>query len=85
MLLSSKNTRSTEAYVRPLVGQLFSMIAALHENGISHRDVKPENILVSRDMNQLNLVSLSYERNPPQPRSRWVDQPLVEVAELGLG
>ena len=43
------------AKVRLFTWQLVKAVAACHARGVAHRDVKPENILVSRDGETLKL------------------------------
>ena len=53
------------AKVRLFTWQLVKAIAACHERGVAHRDVKPENILVSRDGETLKLCDFGFARALP--------------------
>ena len=53
------------AKVRLFTWQLVKAIAACHERGVAHRDVKPENILVSRDGETLKLCDFGFARVLP--------------------
>jgi cyclin-dependent kinase-like len=57
------------AKVRLFTWQLVKAIAACHERGVAHRDVKPENILVSRDGETLKLCDFGFARALPSRRS----------------
>ena len=57
------------AKVRLFTWQLVKAIAACHERGVAHRDVKPENILVSRDGETLKLCDFGFARVLPSHRA----------------
>ena len=57
------------AKVRLFTWQLVKAIAACHERGVAHRDVKPENILVSRDGETLKLCDFGFARVLPSRRA----------------
>jgi len=43
----------------------------LHQNGVIHRDVKPENFLFSRDMKQVKIVDFGLSKSTSNWRARW--------------
>lgn len=43
--------------ISPLIGQLFAGLTHLHQLGIAHRDIKPDNVMVSPD-GQLKIIDL---------------------------
>lgn len=53
------------AKVRLFTWQLVKAVAACHARGVAHRDVKPENILVSRDGETLKLCDFGFARELP--------------------
>ena len=55
--------------MRLFTWQLVKAIAACHERGVAHRDVKPENILVSRDGETLKLCDFGFARALPSHRA----------------
>ena len=57
------------AKVRLFTWQLVKAVAACHARGVAHRDVKPENILVSRDGETLKLCDFGFARVLPSRRA----------------
>jgi serine/threonine protein kinase len=51
--------RLREAVARGLFVQLIDALAHLHSQGVVHRDVKSDNILVSHDISELRLVDFN--------------------------
>ncbi|MBI5094384.1 MAG: serine/threonine protein kinase [Candidatus Hydrogenedentes bacterium] len=43
----------------------------LHQKGIVHKDVKPENFLFSRDMKKVKVVDFGLSKSASSWRSRW--------------
>lgn len=54
--------RLHEGTVQALCVFLISAVGALHQRNIIHRDVKPQNVLVSRDLSDLKLIDFSSAR-----------------------
>lgn len=65
-IINSKQTL-TKKHVSCLSAQLLLGLDALHSVGIMHRDLKPGNILVSRDC-QLRIADFGLSRVAPAPR-----------------
>lgn len=55
--------RLMESSAQVLFSALLHAVAYLHDRGIIHRDIKAENILVSRDCSDLRLVDFNTARN----------------------
>jgi cell division control protein CDC15 len=53
----------TEVVARQLFSRLIDAIAYLHKQGIIHRDVKAQNILISESMTDLRLVDFNASKN----------------------
>mmetsp|Transcript_5213 Transcript_5213/g.12559 ORF Transcript_5213/g.12559 Transcript_5213/m.12559 type:complete len:325 (+) Transcript_5213:137-1111(+) len=53
------NRRLNEADARRLFQQLLDAIAYMHREGVIHRDIKAQNILVSEDLSELRLLDFN--------------------------
>jgi len=54
-------TRVPEALVREIARQASSGLAAIHASGIVHRDIKPDNILIT-DANEIRIMDLGVAK-----------------------
>lgn len=52
----------SEASMRPLFEQLASALSYLHCKRITHRDLKPDNLLVSESLDKLYICDFNYAR-----------------------
>jgi serine/threonine-protein kinase len=62
-VLEAKGACLGEAVARNLFLQLLQAVAHLHTHSVLHRDIKPDNILVSADMADLRLVDFNAAKN----------------------
>jgi serine/threonine protein kinase len=62
----AKAKRFHDVTARNLLKQLLEALYHLHQHRIVHRDVKPENVLVSRDLMSLQLVDFNISRYLPE-------------------
>jgi len=58
--------RWPEAKARVLFVALLEALAYLHERRIVHRDVKPDNVMVSANLAQLQLIDFNIARHIPE-------------------
>ncbi|MFE1883547.1 protein kinase domain-containing protein [Streptomyces diastatochromogenes] len=77
--------------VRSMVGQLYDAVTALHERGVVHRDITPDNIMVQTrraDTADLVLIDFGAAVHRPDealdPRTDWRGKPLYLAPEAGL-
>ncbi|MGW4884501.1 protein kinase domain-containing protein [Streptomyces murinus] len=77
--------------VRSLVSQLYDAVTALHERGVVHRDITPDNIMVQTrraDTADLVLIDFGAAVHRPdeaeEPRTDWRGKPLYLAPEAGL-
>ncbi|MFE2100230.1 protein kinase [Streptomyces sp. NPDC059468] len=77
--------------VKSLVNQLYDAVTALHERGVVHRDITPDNIMVqTRRADTADLVLIDFgaavhrPEEAEEPRTDWRGKPLYLAPEAGL-
>eukprot|EP00747_Dinoflagellata_sp_TGD_P180821 gnl/TRDRNA2_/TRDRNA2_33911_c0_seq1.p1 gnl/TRDRNA2_/TRDRNA2_33911_c0~~gnl/TRDRNA2_/TRDRNA2_33911_c0_seq1.p1 ORF type:complete len:442 (+),score=91.50 gnl/TRDRNA2_/TRDRNA2_33911_c0_seq1:75-1400(+) len=55
--------RLSEDIAQPLAIKLLKAVDHLHQNRIVHRDIKPQNVLVSKDLRELKLIDFNTARS----------------------
>jgi serine/threonine protein kinase len=63
-LISDRRTDLSEDHVKNIMFQTLSAVEFLHQNNVMHRDVKPENLLISKD-GQVKLTDFGIARYQP--------------------
>ncbi|XP_077969777.1 uncharacterized protein LOC120331566 [Styela clava] len=74
-----KNTLRTQYIKKILKQQLVNAIAHIHRNNVIHRDLKPDNILVSEDGMQLKVIDFGLSKEMKPGHS------VTKASALGIG
>ena len=72
-----KHINERDLTVRQMVDifiKLAKGLEFLHEHGIVHRDVKPENFLFTRDMKECKIVDFGLSKSGASWRTRWLKE-----------
>ena len=70
--------------IAEVLGRIFMAVKYLHDNGIAHLDIKPENVLVGRDSIKLGDFGSSLRSTQAQGRygTAGYQAPVVEFARF---
>jgi glycogen synthase kinase 3 beta len=73
-------------YVKLFAFQMFAGLNYLHSKGITHRDVKPQNMLVDKDTGELRLCDLGSAKRliPNEPSVSYIASRYYRAPELML-
>jgi glycogen synthase kinase 3 beta len=71
-------------YVKLFAYQMFSGLDDLHSQGIAHRDLKPQNMLVDRDTGELKICDLGSAKRlrPNEPSISYIASRYYRAPEL---
>ncbi|XP_077972652.1 uncharacterized protein LOC120332017 isoform X2 [Styela clava] len=75
----SKGPKQIERIKQILIQQLVNGIAHIHKNNVIHRDLKPDNILVSEDGMQLKVIDFGLSKKMKPGHS------VTKASTLGIG
>jgi protein kinase len=81
-MIKDRDKKLPEAKVRNVMWQVMQGLAYMHKNGFFHRDMKPENLLVSKDIVKIADFGLAREIRSRPPftdyvSTRWYRAPEV--------
>ena len=77
-----KGARITEKDIKVIVGQVFSGLAHMHKHGFFHRDMKPENILMTDLHVKLADFGLAREIRSRPPYTEYVSTRWYRAPEI---
>lgn len=74
---------------RTVLGSLVHAVAYLHSLHLTHRDIKPQNVLYDRDTQRIMLIDFGFATDvsaaPIHPDACWHDFPGLTCAACGCG
>ena len=81
-MIKDREKKLTESSIRNIVYQVLQGLAYMHKNGFFHRDMKPENLLVTKDLVKIADFGLAREVRSRPPftdyvSTRWYRAPEV--------
>nr|XP_039254566.1 serine/threonine-protein kinase pakG-like isoform X1 [Styela clava] len=74
-----KGSKRTKRIKQILIQQLVNGIAHIHRNNVIHRDLKPDNILISEDGTQLKVIDFGLSKEMKPGHS------VTKASALGIG
>ena len=85
-IINNKNKLIDEEITREILRQILEGVLYLHENNILHRDLKPDNILISEDgFVKITDFDLAREIDLTKPMSRGVATIYYRAPEIFYG
>ncbi|XP_077970201.1 uncharacterized protein LOC120333272 [Styela clava] len=74
-----KGSKQTKRIKQILIQQLVNGIAHIHRNNVIHRDLKPDNILISEDGTQLKVIDFGLSKEMKPGHS------VTKASNIGIG
>ena len=60
--MSSKKSFIRESFIQQIFKQLIVIVKFIHENGVCHRDLKPDNIMINKKTNDIKLMDFNVSK-----------------------
>jgi len=68
--------------ISPIVSQLASALAHMHERGVGHRDVKPDNIMINPQTLHVTLIDFGFAMSTRSSCEDFVGSPIYAAPEV---
>ncbi len=66
-----------EIEIRSILYQTFLGLACMHKHGFFHRDLKPESLMITKDLCRIADFGLAREIRSKPPDTRWYRAPEI--------